>query len=163
MKPQNASARTDDRARFQQTKSHLLLRLTAVAATAAILAACTVAPKPSSAAGTPVGDAMDKTLLQGDALREAVVGYGFSHGMVGVNLTTEIFHADGRYVRSGRVILTGTYEIQKDAICRKTEMSATVKCDHLLKDPAGKFYFRPVDSSPASAGDLPVDRYKNRD
>lgn len=106
---------------------------------------------------------MDKTLLSGDALREAVVGYSFSYGMLGVDRTTEIFHADGRFVRSGRIILTGTYDIQKDAICTKTEISATVECDHLLKDAAGKFYLRPVDISAASAGDMPVDRYKNRD
>ncbi len=164
MKPQAASARTAGRARFQQTKSHLFLRIAAAAMTVAALAAlaaCTVAPKPSSAAATPERDAMDKTLLSDDALRDAVVGYTFSSGMPGVNQLTEIFYPDGQYIRFQRVKLAGTYEIHGDLVCTTAEMVGT-RCSHLLRDKAGKFYFRAVEADAKAVGDRLAQRRENQ-
>lgn len=105
---------------------------------------------------------MDKTVLTGDALRDAVIGYTFSSGMPGVSQATEIFYPDGRYVRLQRVKLAGRYDIRDDLVCTTTEMAGTA-CYRLVEDKAGKLYFRSVRTTAGPAGDRSVNRFKNRD
>jgi hypothetical protein len=105
---------------------------------------------------------MEKAVLTGDALRDAVIGYSFSSGMPGVNQATEIFYPDGRYVRLQRVKLAGRYDIRDDLVCTTTDMAGTA-CYRLVHDKAGKLYFRAAETTAGPVGDRSVHRYKNRD